>query len=115
MLTDFYQLTMVYALWKAGRHMEPAVFEMFFRKCPFQGEYAILAGTDEVLRHIAAFRFSPEDLDFFERSCPQLWVPLRVRSIPSTSTSSRARSPGPEASHGQGLQLCVHPGGLCVW
>jgi nicotinic acid phosphoribosyltransferase len=35
LLTDFYLLTMLYAHWKNGRHNNPAVFDMYFRKCPF--------------------------------------------------------------------------------
>jgi nicotinate phosphoribosyltransferase len=31
MLTDFYQITMSYAYWKAGVHEEEAVFDLFFR------------------------------------------------------------------------------------
>ena len=35
LLTDFYLLTMLYAHLKNNRHNDPAVFDMFFRKCPF--------------------------------------------------------------------------------
>jgi nicotinic acid phosphoribosyltransferase len=42
------QLTMVYAYWKAGKHNDYAVFDLFFRVCPFDGEYCIAAGLDEV-------------------------------------------------------------------
>lgn len=35
LLTDFYQFSMIYAHWKNGRTKEPAVFDMYFRKCPF--------------------------------------------------------------------------------
>jgi hypothetical protein len=36
MLTDMYQITMCYAHWRGGRHMENSVFDYFFRKNPFQ-------------------------------------------------------------------------------
>ena len=35
LLTDFYQFSMVYAHWKNGRVNERAVFDLYFRKCPF--------------------------------------------------------------------------------
>ena len=71
LLTDLYQLTMAYAYWKSDRHADPAVFELFFRKNPFGGEYTVFAGLDEVIKFLANFRFSASDLDYL-RSCPAL-------------------------------------------
>ncbi len=42
LLTDFYQFSMIYAHWKNGRTKEPAVFDMYFRKCPFDLEVKFL-------------------------------------------------------------------------
>lgn len=66
MLTDLYQLTMAYAYWKSGRHEENAVFELFFRKNPFKGEFTIFAGLEEVLRLVSSFRFSHEDIEYLK-------------------------------------------------
>jgi nicotinate phosphoribosyltransferase len=33
--TDFYQFSMIYAHWKNQRNHEHAVFDLYFRKCPF--------------------------------------------------------------------------------
>jgi len=71
LLTDLYQLTMAYAYWKSGRHTDASVFELFFRKNPFGGEYTVLAGLDEVLKFLVNFRFSASDLDYL-RNCPAL-------------------------------------------
>jgi nicotinic acid phosphoribosyltransferase len=60
MLTDFYQITMAYAYWKAGVHEEESVFDLFFRKNPFGGEFAIYAGLEEKLGPLFAhLRASP--------------------------------------------------------
>jgi nicotinate phosphoribosyltransferase len=39
---------MMYGFWKNGTHDLPAVFDLFFRKCPFNGEYAVYAGLKTV-------------------------------------------------------------------
>lgn len=64
MLTDLYQLTMAYAYWKSNRHEDDAVFDLFFRKNPFGGEFTIFAGLEEVLRFVSSFRFTEEDIGF---------------------------------------------------
>lgn len=37
LLTDLYQISMAYAYWRAGRHDDLAVFDLFFRHNPFNG------------------------------------------------------------------------------
>jgi nicotinate phosphoribosyltransferase len=49
---------MAYAEWKAGRHNEECIFEMFFRKCPFNGKYAIFTGHDEVFKFLQTYKFT---------------------------------------------------------
>ena len=66
MLTDMYQITMAYAHWVNKRHQDPAVFELFFRKNPFEGEYTIFAGLDECLKHLANFKFTDEDVGYLQ-------------------------------------------------
>lgn len=39
---------MCYAYWKNGMQNKRAAFEVFFRKCPFHGEYAVFAGLQTV-------------------------------------------------------------------
>jgi len=71
MLTDFYQITMAYAYWKAGVHDEEAVFDLFFRKNPFRGEFAIYAGLEEKLRLLENFHFSDDHIAYLRKEMPQ--------------------------------------------
>jgi len=72
LLTDLYQITMAYAYWKNGRHEDPAVFELFFRKNPFGGEFTIFAGLDECLKYIAHLHFSASDIEYLRTGVPAL-------------------------------------------
>lgn len=71
LLTDLYQITMAYSYWCSGVHRKPAVFEVFFRRNPFGGEYTIFAGLREMLAYLESYRFSPDDIDYL-RSVPSL-------------------------------------------
>ncbi len=64
LLTDLYQLTMAYALWKEGLADRTSVFHLFFRRAPFEGGYALAAGLAAALDHLEAFRFEKQDLDY---------------------------------------------------
>lgn len=58
LLTDQYQVTMAYAYWKSERTNASAVFDFFFRKNPFDGEFTIFAGLSECLKFLQNFEFS---------------------------------------------------------
>ncbi|KAK9061864.1 hypothetical protein SSX86_019048 [Deinandra increscens subsp. villosa] len=64
LLTDLYQFTMAYAYWKAGKHNDRAVFDLYFRRNPFGGEYTVFAGLEECIRFIANFKLSKEEIAF---------------------------------------------------
>jgi nicotinate phosphoribosyltransferase len=63
-LTDMYQLTMTYALFKQGRQNENCTFDLFIRKSPFKGEYAVFAGLSDALSYIKHFKFTSEDIQY---------------------------------------------------
>ncbi|PHT56886.1 Nicotinate phosphoribosyltransferase 2 [Capsicum baccatum] len=69
-LTDLYQFTMAYAYWKAGKHNERAVFDLYFRRNPFGGEYTIFAGLEECIKFIASFKLTEDEIAFIRSSLP---------------------------------------------
>ena len=64
LLTDLYQLTMAYGYWKLGMTEHEAVFNLFFRKAPFGGGYAIAAGLDLAIDLCERLRFDAGDLEY---------------------------------------------------
>src|SRR3989338_478750 len=68
--TDLYQLTMAYGYWKAERHEEPAVFELFFRKNPFGGEFTFAGGQEECIRYISDFHFTEKQIKYTKTLMP---------------------------------------------
>ncbi|MCS6969176.1 MAG: nicotinate phosphoribosyltransferase [Cytophagales bacterium] len=64
LLTDLYQITMAYAYWKNQMTEQEAVFNMFFRKNPFNGGYTVACGLAYVIDYLENFRFTQEDIDY---------------------------------------------------
>ncbi|HSX37869.1 MAG TPA: nicotinate phosphoribosyltransferase [Chlamydiales bacterium] len=64
LLTDLYQLTMIYGYWKAGIHERKAVFHLNFRKWPFKGGFAIAAGLETAIEFLQNLQFSKTDLEY---------------------------------------------------
>ncbi len=64
LLTDLYQLTMAYGYWKSGKSELPSVFNLFFRKNPFNGGFTIACGLENVLNFLENFGFSNNDLNY---------------------------------------------------
>eukprot|EP00029_Vermamoeba_vermiformis_P008870 TRINITY_DN4267_c0_g1_i1.p1 TRINITY_DN4267_c0_g1~~TRINITY_DN4267_c0_g1_i1.p1 ORF type:complete len:534 (+),score=130.04 TRINITY_DN4267_c0_g1_i1:104-1705(+) len=70
LLTDFYQITMAYGYWKNSKHEDHAVFDLYFRKNPFGGEFTIFCGLEECLRFIDTYKFNAEDIAYLQRVMP---------------------------------------------
>ena len=63
LFTDFYELTMAQGYWKENMNQK-VVFDMFFRRNPFNGGFSILAGNETLLDAVTEFRFSDDDIEF---------------------------------------------------
>jgi len=64
LLTDMYQLTMVYGYWKSGVANRHAVFHLNFRRWPFKGGYALAAGLQTAIEFLQNFSYSASDLEY---------------------------------------------------
>ncbi|MEG0381962.1 MAG: nicotinate phosphoribosyltransferase [Christensenella sp.] len=64
MMTDLYQLTMMYGYFKAGRHRDEAVYDLFFRRQGDETNYAVCAGLEQVIDLINNLRFEDEDVEY---------------------------------------------------
>ncbi|MEG0257057.1 MAG: nicotinate phosphoribosyltransferase [Christensenella sp.] len=64
MMTDLYQLTMMYGYFKAGRYKDEAVYDLFFRRQGDETNYAVCAGLEQVIDLINNLRFEDEDVEY---------------------------------------------------
>ena len=64
MLTDLYQLTMIYGYTKIKKADQVVVFDLFFRKNSGESAYAIAAGLEQVIEYIENLKFTEEDLNY---------------------------------------------------
>ena len=64
MLTDFYELTMANGYFENGFENTIAYFDMFFRKVPDGGGFAIMAGVQQVVEYLENLTFTREDIEF---------------------------------------------------
>ena len=64
MLTDLYQLTMMYGYQKCGMRNNRAVFDMFYRNTGDVTQYAIMAGLEQLIDYIKNLRFDEDALSY---------------------------------------------------
>ena len=64
MLCDFYELTMAYGYFNNGYKDRITYFDVFYRRCPDQGGFAIAAGLEQIIQYIQELHFDPEDIEY---------------------------------------------------
>ncbi len=65
MMTDLYQLTMMYGYYKEQKMDQNVVFDLFFRKPEgMESSYAIAAGLEQVVEYIENLHFDEDDIAF---------------------------------------------------
>ena len=64
MLCDFYELTMGNGYFEKGYKDRICYFDVFFRKCPDGGGFAIAAGLEQIIEYIKGLHFDREDIEY---------------------------------------------------
>ncbi|HEY5586103.1 MAG TPA: nicotinate phosphoribosyltransferase [Ruminiclostridium sp.] len=64
MLTDFYELTMANGYLQEGLEDKIAYFDMFFRKVPDDGGFAIMAGVEQLIQYLKNISFDDRDIEY---------------------------------------------------
>ena len=64
MLTDLYQLTMMYGYLKSGMRDNIATFDMFYRSKDESTHYAIMAGLEQLIDYLKNLHFDEEAIDY---------------------------------------------------
>jgi len=67
LLADMYEHTMANAYLLNNKSNEVAVFDVFFRKIPNGGGYAVMAGLDKIIEYILDLKFTERDIEYFRK------------------------------------------------
>ncbi|MGE5704998.1 MAG: nicotinate phosphoribosyltransferase, partial [Clostridia bacterium] len=85
LLTDKYQINMMYAHWKNGTHNKKRVFEAYFRRLPFGNGFAVFAGLERIVHYLNQLHFSEAEIAYLaeqeERYDPGFLQELRTLSF----------------------------------
>ena len=68
LITDFYEFSMAYALFKQGKHKQGGYYDVFVRTIPDQGGYYIFNGLHKIIEYIENFKFDEEQLTYLKDS-----------------------------------------------
>ena len=64
MVMDLYEMTMANGYFHTADIYDPVTFDVFYRKNPDGGGFAIFAGLEQVLDYLEGLHFGPEDIDY---------------------------------------------------
>lgn len=64
MIMDLYELTMANGVWGSDMKDTVTYFDMFFRRIPDKGGYAIMAGLEQLIEYMNNLKFSEEDIEY---------------------------------------------------
>ncbi len=68
LMTELYELTMANGFYGTGKSEEIAYFDLFFRKVPDKGGFAVFAGLSQIIEYIKNLKFTAEDIDYLREN-----------------------------------------------
>ncbi len=66
MIMDLYELTMANGIFTSEMRNTVTYFDMFFRRVPDNGGYAIMAGLEQLIEYMNNLKFSDDDIKYLE-------------------------------------------------
>lgn len=67
MITEFYEISAADGYFNSPKKDTVAYFDLFFRKVPDKGGFAIMAGLSQVIDYLKNISFSDEDIEFLRK------------------------------------------------
>lgn len=66
MIMDLYELTMSNGIFGSDMSDTVVYFDMFFRKVPDNGGYAVMAGLEQLIEYMQGLEFTEEDIEYLK-------------------------------------------------
>ena len=67
LLCDFYELTMSHGYFEKGMQDKIVYFDVFYRKNPDNGGFAVVAGLEQIVEYIKQLSFTQEDIAYLRK------------------------------------------------
>ncbi len=65
MMMDFYEMTMANGYFVSGGESTRVAFDVFYRRNPDNGGFAIFAGLEQIIEYVENMNFSADDVEYF--------------------------------------------------
>lgn len=66
LMTELYELTMANGFFENGKVDEIAYFDLFFRRVPDKGGFAVFAGLSQIVEYLKNLHFTSEELEYLK-------------------------------------------------
>lgn len=66
MIMDLYELTMANGIFTSDMRDTVTYFDMFFRRVPDNGGYAVMAGLEQLIEYMNDLKFTDEDIEYLK-------------------------------------------------